>query len=107
MLFDNATGADETAVDNRKPDDDDDGSSGTANGAGQLHSGGYLGGLAAFPKWKQPVKTHFRRTAQGWELVGLERLPETVPAAQTLQGERQAETLTGGRPKTPSPLSYP
>jgi hypothetical protein len=43
--------------------------------------------VAAHPSWKQPIKIHFRRTAQGWQLVGLERLPETVTVAQTLQGE--------------------
>ena len=49
MLFDNATGDDETAVDDRKPDDDVRGSGGTADGAGQLHSGGYLGGYRGVP----------------------------------------------------------
>ena len=39
------------------------------------------------PSWKEPIKTHFRRTAQGWQLVGLERLPETVPMARTLEGK--------------------
>jgi hypothetical protein len=29
----------------------------------------------AHPTWSQPIKTHFRRTADGWKLVGLERLP--------------------------------
>ena len=43
--------------------------------------------IQAYPSWKQPIKTHFRLTNQGWTLVGLERLPETVPASQTLQGE--------------------
>jgi hypothetical protein len=42
--------------------------------------------LQAYPTWKQPIKVHFRRTGQGWTLVGLERLPETVPVTQTLQG---------------------
>ena len=40
---------------------------------------------AGFPRWKEPIKTHFRRTAQGWQLVGLERLPEKVEPALTLQ----------------------
>ena len=43
--------------------------------------------LAAQPTWKEPIKTYFRRTAQGWQLVGLERLPERVPVTQTLEAE--------------------
>ena len=49
MLFDNATGDDETALDDREPDDDARGSGWTADGAGQLHSGGYLGGSRGVP----------------------------------------------------------
>jgi hypothetical protein len=30
---------------------------------------------AAYPTWKRPIRTHFRREADGWKLVGLERLP--------------------------------
>jgi len=41
--------------------------------------------LQAYPSWKEPIKTYFRRTAQGWTLVGLERLPEKVALSQTLQ----------------------
>jgi hypothetical protein len=31
--------------------------------------------IDAYPAWREPIKTHFRRTAQGWTLVGLERMP--------------------------------
>jgi hypothetical protein len=37
---------------------------------------------AAHPTWREPVRTWFRRTGDGWKLVGLERMPDGVhPAA--------------------------
>jgi hypothetical protein len=41
--------------------------------------------LQAYPTWKEPIKTFFRRTAQGWMLVGLERLPEKVGPEHLLE----------------------
>jgi hypothetical protein len=32
----------------------------------------------AHPSWREPVRTFFRRTGNGWTLVGLERLPQTI-----------------------------
>jgi hypothetical protein len=40
---------------------------------------------AAFPTWEQPIRTHFRRDAAGWTLVGLERLPAELPTGSTAQ----------------------
>jgi hypothetical protein len=33
----------------------------------------------AHPSWQRPIRTHFRRTADGWQLVGLARLPDGPP----------------------------
>ncbi len=34
------------------------------------------------PTWRRPIRTHFRRAADGWTLVGLERLPESPASGQ-------------------------
>ena len=34
---------------------------------------------AAHPTWSRPIRTHFRRTATGWTLVGLDRMPDAQP----------------------------
>jgi hypothetical protein len=36
----------------------------------------------AHESWQRPVRTVFRRTGDGWKLVGLDRLPGSKPAAQ-------------------------
>jgi hypothetical protein len=36
---------------------------------------------SAEPTWAEPVRTFFRRTRDGWKLVGLERLPEKTVAS--------------------------
>jgi len=35
----------------------------------------------AYPTWKQPLRAFFRRDGGNWKLVGLERLPQKLPAA--------------------------
>lgn len=33
--------------------------------------------------WQRPIRTHFRRDADGWKLVGLERMPDNPPQLQS------------------------
>jgi hypothetical protein len=43
---------------------------------------------AAEPAWGEPVRTVFRRTRDGWKLVGLERLPEKTAAKPNGEARR-------------------
>jgi hypothetical protein len=87
MLFDNATGDTKPISTTESQTTTLSAPAGLPTAAGSYIQVDISADLAAYPTWKQPIMTHFRRTAQGWELVGLERLPETVPVKQTLQGE--------------------
>jgi hypothetical protein len=75
MQFDNATGA-------TRPIAETTSASTTIEAPGGLPSapGSYIAvDLSAessmYPSWAKPIRTVFRRTADGWKLVGLERLP--------------------------------
>jgi hypothetical protein len=87
MLFDNMTGATKPLSTTESQTTTLAAPPGLPTAPGSYIQVDIAADLAAFPTWKEPIKTHFRRTAQGWQLVGLERLPATVPAARTLQGE--------------------
>ena len=87
MLFDNATGDTKPISTTESQTTTLTAPAGLPTAAGSYIQVDISADLAAFPTWKQPIKTHFRRTAQGWQLVGLERMPETVPVAKTLEGE--------------------
>ena len=89
MLFDNTTGA-------TKPLSSTDGQTTSLNAPSGLPTaaGSYIevditADLQAYPTWKEPIKTFFRRTAQGWTLVGLERLPEKVGPEHLLELEKK------------------
>jgi hypothetical protein len=73
--FDNATGA-------TRPIGDTEGAAPSMRAPGGLpgETGAYVeidiaADSPAHPSWSHPVKTYFRRVADSWKLVGLERLP--------------------------------
>src|SRR6185436_10696743 len=89
MLFDNTTGA-------TKPLSSTDSQTTTVTAPAGLPTtnGSYIevdisADLQAYPAWKEPIKTYFRRTAQGWTLVGLERLADKVDPAHLLEQEKK------------------
>jgi hypothetical protein len=46
----------------------------------------------ANPSWSAPVQAYFRRTTDGWRLVGFDRMPDAPPMKPGLVG---AERMTG------------
>jgi len=81
MLFDNATGA-------TKPLSETTSDTTTIPAPGGLPSGGFVAvdiaaDSAEYPAWKQPVRAYFRQDGGGWKLVGLDRLPDQLPAGKT------------------------
>ena len=85
MLFDNTTGATKPLSATQSQTTTLDPPAGLPTAAGSYIQVDISAEIAAYPTWRQPIKTHFRRTGQGWTLVGLERLPETLPVGQALQ----------------------
>jgi DNA-binding phage protein len=85
MLFDNMTGATKplSTTESRTPSLD--APAGLPTTPGTYIEVDISADFPAYPSWKEPIKTYFRRTEEGWTLVGLERLPEMAPFEQTLE----------------------
>jgi hypothetical protein len=75
MLFDNATGETKPLSTTQGQATSLEPPAGLPTTAGSYIQVDISADIEGYPAWRQPIKTHFRRTAQGWTLVGLERLP--------------------------------
>ena len=89
MIFDNATGATKPLASNDSQTTTLAAPPGLPTTAGSYIEVDISADLQAYPTWKEPIKTYFRRTAQGWTLVGLERLPEKVGPEHLLEHEKK------------------
>jgi hypothetical protein len=89
MIFDNATGATKPLSSNDSQTTTLAAPAGLPTAAGSYIEVDISADLQAYPTWKEPIKTYFRRTAQGWTLVGLERLPEKVGPEHLLEHEKK------------------
>jgi hypothetical protein len=75
-LFDNATGATKPLSETTSETTTLKAPSGLPATPGSFVAVDIAVDSASYPSWKQPVRTYFRRSGDGWKLVGLERLPE-------------------------------
>jgi hypothetical protein len=80
LLFDNATGATRPISDTTSETTNLQAPAGLPATPGSFLAVDIAADSAAYPAWKEPVRTYFRRTGDGWKLVGLERLPEHATA---------------------------
>ena len=87
MFFDNATGTTKAIATTESATTTLAAPPGLPTAPGSYIEVDIAASVDQYPSWKEPIKTYFRRTAQGWQLVGLERLPETVPLSRTLEGQ--------------------
>jgi hypothetical protein len=89
MIFDNATGTTKPLSSNDSQTTTLAAPAGLPTTAGSYIEVDISADLQAYPTWKEPIKTYFRRSAQGWTLVGLERLPDKVDPAHLLAQEKK------------------
>jgi hypothetical protein len=94
LLFDNATGVTKPIAETTSGTTTLKAPTGLPTTSGSFVAVDISVDSAAYPAWKQPVRTYFRRSGEGWKLVGLERLPE---AATTRDKSDMSESATARR----------
>jgi hypothetical protein len=92
LLFDNATGVTKPIAETTSGTTTLKAPSGLPTTPGSFVAVDIAVDSAAYPAWKQPVRTYFRRSGEGWKLVGLERLPEAATNRDTPGASASAAT---------------
>jgi hypothetical protein len=85
--FDNATGQTRPIADTQSQTTAMQAPSGLPSAPGSFVEITIAADSQQYPTWRQPIRTHFRRDATGWKLVGLERMPAgpaDAPEAQRI-----------------------
>jgi len=80
--FDNATGTTRRLAETQSATTAMDAPSGVPTVAGSFVQVDISADSRQHASWQRPIRTHFRRDANGWTLVGLERLPDNPPSLQ-------------------------
>jgi hypothetical protein len=83
LVFDNTTGATTPIAETQSTTSSLRAPGNLPNAAGAYVEVDISADSAAHPSWLQPVHAFFRRTADGWKLVGFERLPDAPPPASS------------------------
>jgi hypothetical protein len=83
--FDNATGETQALSETQSSTTTIQAPSGLPTGSGSFVAVDISVDNKTYPTWRRPVRTYFRRGAEGWTLVGLERLPESLSADRAVQ----------------------
>jgi hypothetical protein len=86
LRFDNATGGTQALSETQSPTTTIEAPRGLPTASGSFVAVDISVDSEAHPTWRRPIRTYFRRGAEDWTLVGLERLPErltTDPARQS------------------------
>jgi hypothetical protein len=89
LQFDNATGETRPISETRSDTTTIAAPSGLPTGDGSFVEVDISADNTAYPTWKKPVRTFFRREGSGWKLVGLERMPDSPNAAPSAQKPAQ------------------
>ena len=78
--FDNATGETQALSETQSPTTTIEAPRGLPTASGSFVAVDISADSEAHPTWRRPIRTYFRRGGEGWTLVGLERLPESLSA---------------------------
>jgi hypothetical protein len=80
--FDNATGMTRRIAETASPTATLEAPSGLPTAVGSFVQVDISADSRQHASWQRPIRTHFRRDADGWKLVGLERVPDEQPKLQ-------------------------
>ena len=78
MRFDNATGETSPLAETQSMTTAFDAPPSLPTAVGSFIAVDLSADVAGYPTWRRPIRTWFRRSGEGWSLVGLERLADTL-----------------------------